>query len=124
MGPPRSPPRSLLDVQVKMAQLQWWYRTLDHLLLNRDSLEVASYITAADIVRFPAGPGDVRSDESVLRRPRTRVQGVACARDGVRVFVIDSNEHRVYEERRHSKTMNRAREALAESPNACSVKDN
>ena len=26
-----------------MAQLQRWYRTLDHLLLNKDSLEVVLY---------------------------------------------------------------------------------
>lgn len=44
--------------------------------------------------------------------PRTRVQEVQCDREGVRVFVVDSDERRAYEERQRTKTMNRAREAL------------
>lgn len=44
--------------------------------------------------------------------PRTRVQEVKCDREGVRVFVVDSDERRAYEERQRTKTMNRAREAL------------
>ena len=44
--------------------------------------------------------------------PRTRVQEVKCDREGVRVFIVDSDERRVHEERQRSKMMNRAREAL------------
>lgn len=44
--------------------------------------------------------------------PRTRVQEVKCDREGVRVFVVDSDERRAYEERQRSKAMNRARESL------------
>jgi transposase len=44
--------------------------------------------------------------------PRTRVQEVACDRQGVRVFVVDSDERRAYEERQRTKAMQRARAAL------------
>jgi len=45
--------------------------------------------------------------------PRTRVQEVACDRVGVRVFVVDSDERRAYEERQRTKAMQRVRAALA-----------
>jgi transposase len=44
--------------------------------------------------------------------PRTRVQEVACDRVGVRVFVVDSDERRGYEERQRIKAMTRVRAAL------------
>ena len=44
--------------------------------------------------------------------PRTRVQEVKCDREGVRVFVVDSDERREYEEQQRSKVMQRAHEAL------------
>jgi len=44
--------------------------------------------------------------------PRTRVQEVKCDREGVRVFVVDSDERREYEQRQRTKVMQRAREAL------------
>ena len=40
--------------------------------------------------------------------PRTRVQEVACERGGVRVFVVDSDERRAYEQRMREKVMERA----------------
>jgi transposase len=45
-------------------------------------------------------------------RPRTRVQEVHCDREGVRVFVIDSDERRAYEERMRKKAMGRVRTGL------------
>jgi len=44
--------------------------------------------------------------------PRTRVQEVACDRAGVRVFVVDSDERRAYEQRMREKLMERARAGL------------
>ena len=44
--------------------------------------------------------------------PRTRVQEVKCDRAGVRVFVVDSDERREYEQRQRTKAMKRAQEAL------------
>jgi transposase len=45
-------------------------------------------------------------------RPRTRVQEVTCDREGVRVFVVDSDERRAYEERMRTKAMDRVRAGL------------
>ncbi len=44
--------------------------------------------------------------------PRTRVQEVPCDRAGVRVFVVDSDERRAYEQRMREKVMERARAGL------------
>jgi hypothetical protein len=41
-------------VQVDMAQLQRWYRTLDHLLLNKDELELALYERLRTLFDFQA----------------------------------------------------------------------
>ncbi len=45
-------------------------------------------------------------------RPRTRVQEVECDREGVRVFVVDSDERRAYEKRMRKKAMQRVRAGL------------
>lgn len=42
-------------------------------------------------------------------RPRTRVPEVSCDREGVRVFVVDSDERREYETRMRTKSMERTR---------------
>jgi len=44
--------------------------------------------------------------------PRTRVQEVPCSRAGVRMFVVDSDERREYEQRLREQSMARARAAL------------
>jgi len=44
--------------------------------------------------------------------PRTRVQEVPCPRPGVRVFVVDSDERRAYEQRLREQSMSRALAAL------------
>jgi transposase len=45
-------------------------------------------------------------------RPRTRVQEVSCDREGVRVFVVDSDERRDYETRMREKSMKRTYDGL------------
>jgi transposase len=45
-------------------------------------------------------------------RPRTRVQEVKCDRQGVRVFVVDSDDRRAYEERMRKKAMERVEAGL------------
>jgi transposase len=52
------------------------------------------------------------SEKKPADRPRTRVQEVSCDRPGVRVFVVDSDERRAYEERMRAKSMQRTREGL------------
>ena len=39
-------------VQISLTQLQYWYRTLDHLLLNKDQIEVALYQRLRDLFDF------------------------------------------------------------------------
>ncbi len=56
-------------------------------------------------------PGGINAREKKTP-PRTRVQEVPCDRQGIRVFVVDSDERRAYEERQRTKAMKRAREAL------------
>jgi transposase len=51
-------------------------------------------------------------EKQPAERPRTRVQEVACDRQGVRVFVIDSDERRAYETRMREKAMQRTRAGL------------
>src|SRR5271169_4416683 len=50
--------------------------------------------------------------EEATDKQRTRVQEVACARAGVRVFVVDSDERRGYETRQREKAMQRVRLGL------------
>lgn len=45
-------------------------------------------------------------------RPRTRVQEVPCDREGIRAFVVDSDERREYESRMREKSMARVRGGL------------
>ena len=45
-------------------------------------------------------------------RPRTRVQEVSCDREGVRVFVVNSDERRAYETRLREQSMQRTRVGL------------
>ena len=45
-------------------------------------------------------------------RLRTRVQEVSCDRQGIRVFVVDSDERRAYETRMREKAMSRVRSGL------------
>jgi transposase len=56
----------------------------------------------------PVGINAQEKDEP----PRTRVQEVSSDRKGVRVFVIDSDERRAYEQARREQAMERARAAL------------
>lgn len=46
------------------------------------------------------------------KAPKTRVQEVPCTRAGVRVFVVDSDERKAYEQRMRERSMQRSRDAL------------
>jgi transposase len=56
-------------------------------------------------------PSGINGREATLQQ-RTRVQEVSCERDGVRVFVVDSDERRAYEQRQREKAMGRVRLGL------------
>ena len=65
-------------VQVDMAQLQCWYRTLDHLLLNKAKLEVALYERLRTLFDFQADL--VLYDLTSTLLPRARSAHVGQAR--------------------------------------------
>ncbi len=56
-------------------------------------------------------PSGINGQEATVKQ-RTRVQEVSCAREGVRVFVVDSDERRGYEQRQREKAMQRVRLSL------------
>jgi transposase len=56
-------------------------------------------------------PSGINGQEATVKQ-RTRVQEVSCARVGVRVFVVDSDERRAYEQRQRQKAMERVRLGL------------
>lgn len=53
----------------------------------------------------------INAEEAAVKQ-RTRVQEVPCGRPGVRVFVVDSDERREYEQRQRDKAMQRVRLGL------------
>jgi transposase len=56
-------------------------------------------------------PSGINGQETTVKQ-RTRVQEVTCERAGVRVFVVDSDERRGYEQRQRQKAMERVRLGL------------
>jgi transposase len=56
-------------------------------------------------------PSGINGQEATVKQ-RTRVQEVSCERAGVRVFVVDSDERRGYEQRQREKAMERVRLSL------------
>jgi len=80
-------------------------------MTRRQNPEAETLIDRVDEAKWIACPMGINAHEK-RDPPRTRVQEVKCDREGVRVFVVDSDERRAYEERQRTKTMQRAREAL------------
>jgi len=56
-------------------------------------------------------PSGINGQEAKVKQ-RTRVQEVSSERAGVRVFVVDSDERRGYEQRQREKAMERVRQSL------------
>jgi transposase len=80
-------------------------------MTRRQNPEAAALIDRVDEAKWIDCPMGVTAREK-KNPPRTRVQEVACDRAGVRVFVVESDERRAYEERQRSKAMQRVRVAL------------
>jgi transposase len=80
-------------------------------MTRRRNPEAETLIDRVDDSKWIDCPMGVTANEK-KNPPRTRVQEVKCDREGVRVFVVDSDERREYEERQRTKVMQRAREAL------------
>jgi transposase len=80
-------------------------------MTRRKNPEAETLIDRVDETKWIECPMGINAQEK-KDPPRTRVQEVKCDREGVRVFVADSDERREYEERQRTKAMQRAREAL------------
>src|SRR5712692_11815093 len=81
-------------------------------MTRRQNPEAETLIDRIDEAAWLDCPGGINVQEATVK-PRTRVQEVCCARPGVRVFVVDSDERRGYEERQREKAMQRVRLGLA-----------
>jgi transposase len=81
-------------------------------MTRRRNPEAEALIDRVDEARWLDCPMGINAREKA-EPPRTRVQEVPCDRDGVRVFVVDSDERCGYEERQRTKAMQRVRAALA-----------
>lgn len=80
-------------------------------MTRRQNPEAEALIDRIDEQRWLVCPGGINAEEATLKQ-RTRVQEVACDRAGVRVFVVDSDERRGYEQRQREKAMQRVRVGL------------
>jgi hypothetical protein len=80
-------------------------------MTRRQNPEAETLIDRVKEGRWIDCPVGVNASEKAAP-PRTRVQEVRCDRAGVRVFVVDSDERRAYEQRMREKVMERARVGL------------
>jgi transposase len=80
-------------------------------MTRRQNPEAETLIDRVDESKWVDCPMGINTREK-KDPPRTRVQEVKCDRDGVRVFVVDSDERRAYEERQRTKAMKRVHSAL------------
>jgi transposase len=80
-------------------------------MTRRQNPEAEALIDRVDPCKWIDCPMGINAREK--KEPaRTRVQEVPCDRAGVRVFVVESDERRAYEERQRTKAMQRVRDAL------------
>ena len=80
-------------------------------MTRRQNPEAEALIDRVDESRWIDCKAGITAQEK-SEPPRTRVQEVSCDRAGVRVFVVDSDERRAYEQRMREKVMERARVGL------------
>jgi transposase len=80
-------------------------------MTRRQNPEAEALIDRVLEERWLACPSGINGQEATVKQ-RTRVQEVSCEREGVRVFVVDSDERRGYEQRQREKAMERVRLSL------------
>jgi transposase len=78
---------------------------------RRGNAQIARWLDAIDETKWIDCPVGISSAEKT-DPPRTRVQEVPSGKEGMRVFVIDSDERREYEESMRGRSMERVREKL------------
>lgn len=80
-------------------------------MTRRQNPEAETLIDRVGEEHWLACPSGINGQEAKVKQ-RTRVQEVSCEREGVRVFVVDSDERRGYEQRQREKAMERVRLSL------------
>jgi transposase len=78
---------------------------------RRGNAQIARWLDAIDVTKWIDCPVGISSAEKT-DPPRTRVQEVLSGKEGMQVFVIDSDERRAYEESMRGRSMDRVREKL------------
>jgi hypothetical protein len=78
---------------------------------RRRNTQFDEYVQSVDDDIWSDCPSGITASEK-HRPPKTRVQEVASGQEGLRVFVIDSEERRQYEEAMRSRAMEKTREKL------------
>jgi transposase len=78
---------------------------------RRGNAQIARWLDAIDERKWIDCPVGISSAEKT-DPPRTRVQEVPSGKEGMRIFVIDSDERRAYEESMRGQSMDRVREKL------------
>jgi transposase len=78
---------------------------------RRGNAQIARWLDGLDETKWMDCPVGISSAEKT-DPPRTRVQEVPSGKEGMRVFVIDSDERRQYEESMRGRSMDRVREKL------------
>jgi transposase len=82
-------------------------------MTRRQNPEAETLIDRVQEDRWIECPAGINAREKKpAQQPRTRVQEVKSDREGVRVFVVDSDERRAYETRMREKSMERTRVGL------------
>lgn len=84
-------------------------------LTRRHNPEAEALIDRVVEDRWLDGPSGIKGQEATAKQ-RTRVQEVSCEREGVRGFVVDSDERRAYEKRQREKALARVRGGLEKLP--------
>jgi transposase len=79
---------------------------------RRRNADIPKWLEAVDESKWLECPVGISAHEK-SDPPRTRVQEVPSGREGVRVFVIDSDERQQYEQRMRERSMQRVAEKLA-----------
>jgi len=80
-------------------------------LKRRRNANMAKWLDAVEEANWVDCPVGITSQEK-SQPPRTRVQEVPSGQQGMRVFVIDSDERRAYEQSMRERSMRRVREKL------------
>jgi transposase len=76
-------------------------------LKRRRNPQMDSWLAALSEDAWQECPGGINAREKKTNPPRTRVQEVASGEVGQRVFVIDSDERRLYEQSKREQAMHR-----------------